>query len=77
MKNTPESATMSAVDHRDSLASLLDGEIIQLTRRREVVQAQIDSMLRERGAIDDAIEIADRAITELRDAQAGLTRKEE
>lgn len=73
MKNSPEPvATMSSVDHRSSLASVLDGEIMQLGRRRDVVTAQIESLERERTAIDDAIQVADNAITELKDRQAGL-----
>jgi hypothetical protein len=77
MKNAPETmTTMSSVDHRDALASLLDGEIMQLNRRRDVVQAQIDSLLRERSAIDDAVEVANNSITELKDRQVGLTTRE-
>ena len=78
MKNAPETmTTMSSVDHRDALAALLDGEIMQLNRRRDVVQAQIDSMIRERDAIDDAVEVANNSITALKDRQVGLTNREQ
>lgn len=78
MKNSPEPVTtMSSVDHRSSLASVLDGEIMQLSRRRDVVVAQRDSLDREIKAIDDAIQVADNAITDLKDRQVGLSEREQ
>lgn len=78
MKNSPDPvATMSAVDHRDALAQTLDGEIMQLQRRRGVVDAQIASLTGERNAIDQSIAIADSAITQLKDAQTGLVERKD